>query len=53
MHELRKERLKFFRLFFRSCASCIFNCDDILRIYFFIPRLKHEIHILISRHLRI
>ena len=44
--QLRKESLKFFMISFRSCVGCIFNCDYILCVYFFIRRFKHEIHIL-------
>ena len=33
--------LKFFRLSFRSCISCDFNCDDLIYIYFFISWFKY------------
>ena len=28
---------EFFRLSFLNCTSCVFNCDDLLCVYFFIP----------------
>ena len=32
--------LYFFKPFFRNCMSCVFNCDDLLCIYFIIIRAK-------------
>lgn len=29
-----------FRLFYCNCISCVFNCDDLLCIYFFMPHFK-------------
>ena len=32
----------FFRLYFRNCISCAFNCDDLVCInYFFSPRFQN------------
>ena len=33
--------LNFFRLSFRNCISCLYNCDDLLCIYFFILQFKY------------
>ena len=33
--------LRKFRLSFRNCISCVFNCDDLHCIYFFILHLKY------------
>ena len=42
------ESLNFFRLSFRNGISCLYNCDDLLWIYFFIQQFKlYEIHIFI------
>ena len=31
----------FFRLSFRNCISCVYNCEDLLYIHFFIPQFKY------------
>ena len=33
--------LNFFRLSFRNWISCVFNCDDLLCIYFLISRFQY------------
>ena len=33
-------RLNFSRFSFRNCISCVFNCDDLFCIYFFISQFK-------------
>ena len=37
--------LIFFRLSFHNCKSCVYNCDDLLSIYFIFPQFKYMIFI--------
>ena len=40
--------VNFFRLSFCISVSCVFNCEDLLFIDFFIPRFKHtKFHVFI------
>ena len=45
--------LNFLRLSFRNCISCIFNCDDLVCIYFFISQFQNIRFIYSSFHLHL
>ena len=45
--------LNFLRLSFHNCISCIFNCDDLVCIYFFIPQFQYIRFIYSSFHLHL
>ena len=40
MRVLNLASLYFFRFSFHNCINCLFNCDDLLFFYFFIPQFK-------------